>query len=108
MAIDIATVRKYLDEDPVAVRKAIAQCICIAMTNKSNALRDATREFFATNYGEWHTIRDVAKYLGMNIQATRYYVYHLEDLGLLETTSQKVADRDGIKRTTKHYRKAIF
>ena len=78
------------------------------MTLKAESLRNATLEFFATNHGEWHTIRDVAKHLGMNIQATRYYVYRLEDLGLLETKSMKVAGRDGIKRTTKHYRKTTF
>lgn len=74
------------------------------MTLPADAKRDATKEFFATHHGEWHTIRDVAKYLGTNIQATRYYVYRLEDLGLLETLSLKVAGRDRIHRMTKHYR----
>lgn len=75
------------------------------MSIEADIKRSTTEEFFAVYHSEWHTIRDVAEYLGTNIQATRYYVYRLEDRGLLETRTFKVAGRDGIKRTAKQYKK---
>ena len=54
---------------------------------------------------DWHTVRDLADYLGTTCATARYYIDRLIERGYLEVRSLKIEGRDGIKRATNHYKK---